>query len=389
MMNPADRPDDAPFGIYVHWPFCLAKCPYCDFNSHVRHRPVDTDAFGAALVRELDFFHGQTTGRTVTSVFFGGGTPSLMPPAEVARVIDRIAANWGLAEDVEITLEANPTSAEARNFQGYRAAGVNRLSVGIQALDDHSLRALGRRHNADEALAAWRLAKRLFERTSFDLIYARPGQSLQDWRAELTRALALGPAHMSLYQLTIEPNTPFSALHVAGALTPPDEDLAADLYDLTSDLTATAGLLAYEVSNHARPGDESRHNLLYWRYGNYAGIGPGAHARIGDAGARRALVNEQHPEIWLDLVQRHGTGAGEDITLSGPEQASEMLLMGLRLGEGIDPVRYGRLAGRPLAPGRVSELAEQGLLAINGDGRIAATAHGRRVLNAIIARLAS
>jgi putative oxygen-independent coproporphyrinogen III oxidase len=389
MTSVADTMSTMPFGVYVHWPFCLAKCPYCDFNSHVRHRPVDAEAFGAAMVRELEFFRGQTVGRTVTSIFFGGGTPSLMPPAAVARVIDAIAANWSVAANVEITLEANPTSAEARNFEGYRTAGVNRLSVGIQALDDDSLKALGRRHSADEALAAWRLAARLFGRTSFDLIYARPGQTIAAWGAELARALNEAPGHMSLYQLTIESNTPYAALHAAGSLAMPGEDLAADLYDLTSELTAAAGLPAYEVSNHARPGDESRHNLLYWRYDDYLGIGPGAHARILEAGVRRALVNEKHPETWRDQVQRLGRGACEDVALSKAEQASEMLLMGLRLSEGIDPARYAKLAGRPLARERLNELIGLGLLVRHDDGHLTASTPGRRLLNAVIARLES
>jgi len=381
--------DEAPFGIYVHWPFCLAKCPYCDFNSHVRHRPVDATAFGAGLARELDFFRDLAPGRTVSSVFFGGGTPSLMPPGEVARVIDRIAANWRVASDVEITIEANPTSAEAGNFSGYRSAGVNRASVGIQALDDQSLVTLGRRHSAEEALQAWRMAARIFPRASFDLIYARPGQTLQGWRAELTRALSEGPGHMSLYQLTIEEGTPYAALHAAGALVTPDEDLAADLFDLTNEVTAAAGLTAYEVSNYARPGERSRHNLLYWRYGEYVGVGPGAHARLGEGAARRALANEKHPETWLHLVQEKGSGASGDERLSGPEQASEMLLMGLRLSEGIDAERYARLAGKPLDASRLDQLIAEGHLARSADGRIAATPHGRRVLNAVIASLES
>ncbi len=383
----ADQPNTRPLGIYVHWPFCLAKCPYCDFNSHVRHRPVDAAAFGEALARELDHFRDRTPGRSVESVFFGGGTPSLMPPGEVARVIDRIAANWHVADDVEITLEANPTSVEARNFHGYRAAGVNRLSVGVQALDDDSLKALGRRHTSEEALAAWRLAQRLFPRASFDLIYARPGQTLAGWRNELSRALAEAPGHMSLYQLTIEPETPFAALHANGALVVPDEDLAAELYDLTQELTGAAGLLPYEVSNHARAGEESRHNLIYWRYGEYAGVGPGAHARIGDATAYRALANEKHPETWLGLVERRGSGACEDALLSASEQASEMQLMGLRLSEGIDPARYQRLAGRPLDADRLDRLIADGLLVHRPGGHIAATSQGRRVLNAVIAAL--
>jgi oxygen-independent coproporphyrinogen-3 oxidase len=249
--------------------------------------------------------------------------------------------------------------------------------------------ALGRRHSADEALQAWRMAARIFPRASFDLIYARPGQTLEGWRAELTRALSEGPAHMSLYQLTIEEGTPYAALHAAGTLVTPDEDLGADLFDLTNEVTAAAGLTAYEVSNYARRGEASRHNLLYWRYGDYAGVGPGAHARLGEGPARRALVNEKHPETWLHLVQERGTGATGDDRLSGPEQASEMLLMGLRLSEGIDAARYARLAGKPLDASRLDQLIDEGHLARGPGGRIAATSHGRRVLNAVIASLES
>lgn len=382
-----DQPGRRPLGIYVHWPFCLSKCPYCDFNSHVRHRPVDASDFGEALARELGHFRDMTPGRNVASIFFGGGTPSLMPPSEVGRIIDYIAANWGVADDVEITLEANPTSVEAKNFAGYRSAGVNRLSVGVQALDDRSLGALGRRHTAAEALKAWRLAQRLFPRASFDLIYARPGQTLSGWRGELSQALAEAPGHMSLYQLTIEPGTTFAALHAAGALTLPDEEMAAALYDLTEELTGAAGLDAYEVSNHARAGEESRHNLTYWRYGEYAGVGPGAHARIGDARSYRAFANERHPETWLELVRTRGSGSCEASPLSASEQASEMLLMGLRLSEGIDPGRYERLAGRPLDDDRLKRLVADGLIAHRPHGRIAATPYGRRVLNAVIAAL--
>jgi oxygen-independent coproporphyrinogen-3 oxidase len=376
------------FGVYVHWPFCLAKCPYCDFNSHVRHRPVDASSFGKALAAEIDGLAERAPERTVGSVFFGGGTPSLMPPAEVARIIERIARRWTLAADAEVTLEANPTSAEAANFAGYRAAGVNRLSVGVQALDDESLAALGRRHTVDEALEAWRLAARLFPRASFDLIYARPGQTLDGWRAELSRALAEGAGHMSLYQLTIEPGTPFAALHAAGRLELPEEELAARLYDLTDELTERAGLQAYEVSNHARPGEESRHNLLYWRYGEYVGAGPGAHSRIRDGGERLALVNEKQPETWLDLVARKGTGKVEETALTALDEAREMLLMGLRLSEGIDPSRYAGLAGESLDAERLAFLIEEGLLRTTAEGRIAATPAGRRVLDAVIATLA-
>jgi oxygen-independent coproporphyrinogen-3 oxidase len=378
---------DREFGVYVHWPFCKAKCPYCDFNSHVRHAPVDAMAFAQALAAELAWFAQQTPGRTVTSVFFGGGTPSLMPPAAVADVLDAIAALWPVAGDVEITLEANPTSVEAANFAGYRAAGVNRVSVGMQALDDDALRALGRQHTAAEALTAFRLAARIFPRLSFDLIYARPNQTVDEWRSELARALAEQQGHMSLYQLTIEPGTAFAELHARGALALPPEDAACDLYDLTQELTEKAGLPAYEVSNHAVPGHESRHNLNYWRYGEYVGAGPGAHSRISAGACRRALVAEKHPETWRARVAQSGNGIVEDAAVPPIDQATEYLLMGLRIAEGIDVQRYEALAGRALDGAQVARFAVQGLL-LRQDGRIAAAAAGRRVLNALIAGLA-
>lgn len=329
----------------------------------------------------------RTPGRTVSSIFFGGGTPSLMPPAAVASVLDGIAALWPVADDAEITLEANPTSVEAENFRGYRAAGVNRVSVGVQSLDQDQLSALGRQHTPEEALAAFRLAARIFPRVSFDMIYARPGQSLAAWRDELSRALTEQQGHMSLYQLTIEPETRYADLFAAGKLVMPEDDLAADLYDLTQEMTEAAGLPAYEVSNHARAGDESRHNLLYWRYGEYAGVGPGAHSRLINGGNRIALAAEKHPETWRDLVAARGHGIASEELVSPEEQAREMLLMGLRINEGIDLVRHARLSNRPLAPERIAALADLGLVTLDRT-RLKATPAGRRILNAVIADLA-
>ncbi|MFO1121526.1 MAG: radical SAM family heme chaperone HemW [Hyphomicrobiales bacterium] len=377
-----------PFGIYVHWPFCKAKCPYCDFNSHVRHGAVDEMSFARMLVRELSWFAAQTADRTVTSIFFGGGTPSLMPPAAVGHVLDGIAGLWPVSATVETTLEANPTSIEAENFRGYRSAGVNRVSVGVQALDDADLRALGRQHSASEALAAFRLAARIFPRVSFDLIYARPGQSAAGWRAELGRALAEQQGHMSLYQLTIEPGTAYFDLQAKGALRTPNDDRAADLYDITQDLTEAAGLPAYEVSNHAAAGQESRHNLLYWRYGEYAGAGPGAHSRLGQGLAREALVAERHPETWRELVASQGHGQVTRSAVASEDQASEYLLMGLRIAEGIALPRYAALAGRDIDPDRIAGLASLGLVRREYD-RLVATAQGRKLLNAVIAELAA
>jgi len=375
------------FGVYVHWPFCKAKCPYCDFNSHVRHEEVDTNSFAAALASELRMMRQRTPGRTVSSIFFGGGTPSLMPPAAVAHVLDTIAALWPVAPDAEITLEANPTSVEAGNFRGYRTAGVNRVSVGVQSLDEADLKALGRQHTPEEALAAFRLAAQIFPRVSFDMIYARPGQSLPAWRAELGRALTEQQGHMSLYQLTIEPETPFADLHAAGKLTIPEDDLAADLYDLTQEMTAAAGLPSYEISNHAKTGDESRHNLLYWRYGEYAGVGPGAHSRLAEGSNRIALIAEKHPETWRALVTAQGHGIVSEEIVAAEAQAREMLLMGLRITEGIDLAAHARLSNRPIAPEKIAALSELGLVT-QEKTRLRATEAGRRILNAVIAELA-
>jgi putative oxygen-independent coproporphyrinogen III oxidase len=377
-----------PFGIYVHWPFCKAKCPYCDFNSHVRHGGVDALSFAKALAAELAWFAERTRGRTVSSIFFGGGTPSLMPPEAVGHVLDAIGGLWGVSPHVETTLEANPTSIEAENFRGYRAAGVNRVSVGVQALNDSDLKALGRQHSGDEAIAAFRLAAKIFPRVSFDMIYARPNQTPEGWREELTRALAEQQGHMSLYQLTIEPGTAYFDLHARGSLVTPSDDRSADLYDLTQELTEKAGLPAYEISNHAVTGHESRHNLLYWRYGEYAGAGPGAHSRLADGVNRRAIVAERHPETWRDLVNTQGHGIVSDSVVPPEDQASEYLLMGLRITEGIDIDRYAALAGREIDSSKLAGMKSMGLIKRAGS-RVMATADGRKLLNAVIAELAS
>jgi oxygen-independent coproporphyrinogen-3 oxidase len=379
---------EAPFGVYVHWPFCKAKCPYCDFNSHVRHGGIDERRFLAGYLKELGHFASLAPGRRASSVFFGGGTPSLMSPSAVAALIEAIATRWELAPDAEITLEANPTSVEAENFAGYRVAGVNRLSLGIQALDDRSLKALGRMHTADEALAALALAKRNFDRVSFDLIYAREGQTARDWREELTRALDHAADHLSLYQLTIEEGTPFAALRAAGSLRLPDSELAEEMYLLTEELCEAAGLPAYEISNHARPGSESRHNLLYWHGHDYAGIGAGAHARITTGGVKRALSATKSPEGWLAQVETRGQGIMSDEALSAEDAAEEYLLMGLRLSEGIDLARLNAIGGRPLNEDRLAALESDKLIARKGT-HLAATPQGRLVLNRLILELAA
>lgn len=377
------------FAIYVHWPFCKAKCPYCDFNSHVRHGGVDQARFTAAYLRELNHFAARTGARMVDSIFFGGGTPSLMQPETVAAILNEIARLWRLAPDCEITLEANPTSVEAGRFADYRAAGVNRVSLGVQSLSDDALKSLGRLHSAGEAVAAFDLAREIFPRVSFDLIYARPHQQVAAWRAELGQALALAIDHLSLYQLTIEAGTAFFDLERAGKLKVPGEDHARALYDATQEACQAAGLPAYEISNHARPGAQSRHNLLYWRYGDYAGIGAGAHGRITQGDSRFATVCARLPEVWLEQVEARGHGLVADEVLERAEQAHEFLVMGLRLTEGIDPERYARLAGRPLEAARVDGLVDLGLLALTPGGRLCATREGRLVLNALIGELAA
>ena len=380
---------DSGFGIYVHWPFCLSKCPYCDFNSHVRQVPVDETRFLSAFRSELRHRAQLAPGRTVSSIFFGGGTPSLMQPATVGAILEAIGSHWVIGPGAEVTLEANPTSVEGTRFRGYRAAGINRVSLGVQAMNDGDLKALGRLHTAAEAMAAVDIAAACFERYSFDLIYARPGQTPAQWRAELSQAIDRAAEHLSLYQLTIEADTIFERLHRAGKLVVPDADQARALWEVTQEVTAARGLPAYEVSNHARPGAESRHNLIYWRYGEYAGVGPGAHGRLDTAKGRRAHSTERHPEMWLTVVETDGHGLVADEPLSTEEQGDEFLLMGLRLTEGIDPRRFERLAGRVLDSQRIDSLMEEGLLERRPDGRLRVTAEGFPVLDAVVADLAA
>lgn len=377
------------FGVYVHWPFCAAKCPYCDFNSHVHRGAFDEEAFVAAYEAELGWFAAQRPDVTVQSIFFGGGTPSLMSPDSVGTILDRIAALWPVASDAEITLEANPTSVEANRFRGYRAAGVNRVSLGVQSLRPEPLARLGRLHSVEEAKAAVGLAQSIFERSSFDLIYARPEQTLADWRDELSEALEMAAGHLSLYQLTIEQGTRFFDLFAAGKLPMPDADLSADFYEMTQGLCAKAGLPAYEISNHARPGEESRHNLLYWRYGEYAGVGPGAHGRILVDGARHATAMEKLPFQWQKRVLTKGMGVLTDDILTWEEEADEFLVMGLRLAEGIDPERYSLLSGRKLAAEQIAELTRIGFVEALGNGHLRVTEKGFPVLDAVVADLAA
>jgi oxygen-independent coproporphyrinogen-3 oxidase len=377
------------FGVYVHWPFCLSKCPYCDFNSHVRHAAIDEDRFTRAFAREIASTAARTGKREVTSIFLGGGTPSLMRPATVGTILDTIGAHWQVAKDVEVTLEANPTSVEATRFAGYRTAGVNRVSLGVQALDDDSLKELGRLHSAREALDAVAIARKSFERYSFDLIYARPAQTPQAWSEELARAIDEAAEHLSLYQLTIEEGTPFFGLHATGKLKTPDEMMARALYDVTQEICDKHGLSAYEISNHARQGAECRHNLVYWRGQEYAGVGPGAHGRLDIDGARHATATEKRPEAWLMRVEANGHGVTTDDLLNSEERADEFLLMGLRLAEGIDPARYTALSGRSLDPERIALLHEEGAITVDADGRLRVTQSGFPVLDAVVADLAA
>jgi len=379
----------AAFGVYVHWPFCLSKCPYCDFNSHVRHAAIDEDRFARAFAREIETTAARTPGREVSSIFLGGGTPSLMQPRTVGRILDAIGQHWSVASDVEVTLEANPTSVEATRFRGYRTAGVNRVSLGVQALDDASLKMLGRLHTAREALDAVAIARSAFDRYSFDLIYARPGQTPEMWADELQQAIAEAAEHLSLYQLTIEEGTPFFGLHAQGKLATPDETLARELYDVTQDICSRHGLPSYEISNHARPGAECRHNLVYWRGDEYAGIGPGAHGRLDSGGLRHAIATEKRPEAWLMRVEATGHGVITDDRLNSEERADEFLLMGLRLNEGIDPKRYAALSGRALDPGRIATLTEEGAITVDASGRLRVTQSGFPVLDAVVADLAA
>ena len=370
-----------PLALYVHWPFCVSKCPYCDFNSHVRET-IDQDAWRKALLTDLAHEARLLPGRTLGSIFFGGGTPSLMPPATVAALIEAAGRYWPLADDVEITLEANPSSVEADRFADLGAAGVNRVSLGVQAFDDERLAFLGRAHSAREGLDALRTAQRNFARVSFDLIYALPGDTEQQWSSDLDRAIGLGTEHLSLYQLTIEPGTRFAAMAAKGTLTPLDADYAGGLFELTQARTAAAGIPAYEISNHARPGAESRHNLTYWRYGDYAGIGPGAHGRRNG----RATLRHRKPENWLTAISRNNHGIELEEALTDSERATEALVMGLRLAEGLDVERSGL---EPFVNRHaIARLTEQGLLVRDGT-RIAATSAGMLLLDAILREISA
>ncbi len=385
--GPGSAAADPGFALYVHWPFCRAKCPYCDFNSHVR-ADVDQARWRRALLAELDHVAELVPAAgPLRSIFFGGGTPSLMPAATVAAVVERAVARFGAEPDLEITLEANPTSVEAERFRGYRAAGVNRVSLGVQALDDADLRALGREHDVAEALDAVALAARTFPRFSFDLIYARPGQSASRWEAELRRALDHAGEHLSLYQLALEPGTRFHALAERGRLRLPPDDAQAELYRVSQAVLEEAGLAAYEVSNHARPGAESRHNLVYWRAGGFAGIGPGAHGRLDLAGGRVGTSSERAPERWLARVERAGHALAPFEPLDVRTQLAELVMMGLRLREGVALARIERLAGRPwleaLDRRGVARAERAGRLVVE-EGRLRATDAGRLLLDAVL-----
>jgi putative oxygen-independent coproporphyrinogen III oxidase len=377
-----------PLAVYIHWPFCRSKCPYCDFNSHVRDS-VDAARWTRVLLRDLDHQAMLAPGREVGSVFFGGGTPSLMPPATVAALLDRVHSRWAAAPDIEVTLEANPNSAEADHFRALAAAGVNRLSLGVQSLDPAALRLLGRAHDPNEAIAAIERARNTFPRFSFDLIYARPGQSVAAWDDELSEALSLAGNHLSLYQLTIEPGTAFATLARRGEIAVPDEETAAAMFEMTQDRLAAAGLPAYEISNHARPGAECRHNLAYWRYQDYAGIGPGAHGRLTRADGKFATRQYRLPEKWLATVEATGTGIEDAEPIGRDTAIEEMLLMGLRLVEGVPRARLERAAGQnveSLFGCNLQALIESGFLTLSAD-RLVATAAGRQRLNAVLAAL--
>lgn len=373
------------FGLYIHWPFCQAKCPYCDFNSHVV-ASIDQKAWESAYLSEIARVGAETSGLVLRSVFFGGGTPSMMDPGLVDAILTKVRATWPIANDLEVTLEANPTSVEAGRFAGYRDAGVNRVSMGIQALNDADLKALGRLHTADEAFAAFDIARSTFERVSFDLIYARQGQSLQAWTAELDQALSMAIDHLSLYQLTIEDGTAFGDRYAAGKLRGlPDEDVSADMYAVTQDVCGAAGFAGYEVSNHAKPGCESVHNQIYWRYGDYVGIGPGAHGRVTLNGQRFATEAPLGPAAWLSQVRKTGTGETARVALSTHDQRAEFLLMGMRLTEGVALDRLSILEDSNIYT-KIKYLSEINMVESN-DGRLSLTAQGRPVLNAVLREL--
>ncbi|MAL79373.1 MAG: coproporphyrinogen III oxidase [Sneathiella sp.] len=388
--SPKNRAPEPGFGLYIHWPFCRKKCPYCDFNSHVRDT-VDQARWTKALLTELDYFASRTDQRQLTSIFFGGGTPSLMSPETVGRLIEGARERVDFAQGIEITLEANPTSAEATSFAGYADAGVTRLSLGVQSLRDEALKFLGREHSVREALAAIELARGLFPNISFDLIYALPGQSAHDWRQDLEQALALAGDHLSLYQLTIEPNTGFAGAVRRGEFFLPDEENAEELFELTQEICTSAGLPAYEISNHARPGFECRHNLTYWRYGEYIGVGPGAHGRLVQNGLRTAFQQKKRPESWLVELEQRGHATEMETPLPDRlERGEELLLMGLRLEEGVWFDNFTRLIGAPMDEFihtvRLRRLMEAGLME-RDDRRLRATQKGRFVLNSLLAEI--
>lgn len=384
---------DEGFGLYVHWPFCLSKCPYCDFNSHVA-QSIDQDAWRRALLAELAHFAARTPDKILTSIFFGGGTPSLMDPASIAAIIEAARGAWRTVNDLEITLEANPGTVDAARFTAIHDAGVNRLSMGVQALNDADLKFLGRRHGVAEARTAWRTAAKIFPRVSFDLIYARPGQDQAAWRNELSEALTEvhdnGITHLSLYQLTMEPGTAMFDAHARGAFTLPDEDTGAALFEDTQALCAAAGFPAYEISNHAAEGAACRHNLTYWRGGDYTGIGPGAHGRLSLEGGLRATRQIKAPALWLKKVDAAGHGTQEETVIAADERAHELVLMGLRVTEGLDKARFARLAGRPIeavaTPGAIDRLVAGGFLEDTPE-TLTATPKGRMVLNATLREL--
>ena len=378
-----------PFGIYIHWPFCAAKCPYCDFNSHVRMRGIDEPRFRAAFSREMATLRERIGPKTITSIFLGGGTPSLMEPQTVAHLLNEVARHWTIENGAEITMEANPSSVEADRFRAYKSAGVNRLSLGVQALDDSELKRLGRIHDVKQAIYAIGLARDIFPRLSFDLIYARPNQTPQAWESELNQAIDLAADHLSLYQLTIEEGTAFQRLYEAGKLKLPEPEDAALLYDITQNVTVKRGLPAYEISNHAVPGAESQHNLLYWRYQQYLGIGPGAHGRFIEGDKRTVTITEKLPEKWCELVEEKGHGIIEEEYLNQDNQADEMLLMGLRLYEGLDIHALESLRGKPLDNKVMAELQDYGLIEMIGNSRLRASEKGRILLDHIIGKLAA
>lgn len=374
------------FGIYVHWPFCAAKCPYCDFNSHVQEI-IEEKQWVTAYLRELDRLFQTIGTRPLKTVFFGGGTPSLMSPDLVDQILSKIFSLWPRSNDLEISLEANPTSVEAGRFKGYQQAGVNRISLGIQALNDADLKRLGRLHSVKEAHLAFDISRSTFDRVSFDLIYARQNQTLSDWRFELQQALSMAVDHVSLYQLTIEQGTAFGDRYAIGKLSGlPNEDLGADLFEATQDICSKFGFPAYEISNHAKPGAECQHNMVYWRYGDYAGIGPGAHGRLTINGQRHATAAFRNPSDWLKAV---GKGSGDNVNepLLAKDQAAEYLVMGLRINDGIDRMRYKTLSGRDLDPSKIADLVDQGLISASNKA-ISASQRGRQVLNHIIRELA-